>query len=67
MINIGDKIRVTSISGKKIPKDWTKIIYTITSKTYIGRELIHYNFVDDEGNNFETFGTKDIKRIKDDK
>jgi hypothetical protein len=62
MINIGNKVKVTSISGKIIPDNWGELIYTITKKEMIGRGLMYYELMDADGNYYNIYGSKGIKK-----
>ena len=64
MINKGDKIKTSSISGKNIPDNWRELIYIVTKKEYLGRGLIFYEFMDDNGNYYSAYGSKGMKKIK---
>jgi hypothetical protein len=63
MINVDDKVKVTGISGKFIPDNWQDLIYTITKKEYLGK-MIYYELMDEEGNYYNAYNTKGMKKIK---
>jgi hypothetical protein len=64
MINIDDKVKIIAISGKVIPDNWRDLIYTITKKEYLGRGLIYYEFMDENGNYYNTYRSKGMIKIK---
>jgi hypothetical protein len=63
MIEVGDKVKTLGISGKNIPDNYVDLVFEVTKKEHLGRGLILFELMDENGNYYEVFGTRGLTKI----